>query len=99
MCQTDVPLKNVLSEFDHYRLHSYAFMKKTNQNSLQVIHQIDNLSPGAVTGGKLVPSSHKSIRVIKPDLNIIYPMFSLSEVVSASCILILVGEIEGGGIR
>ena len=30
-----------------------------NLNSLQVKRQIDNLSPGAVTGGKLVPSSHK----------------------------------------
>ena len=30
-----------------------------NLNSLLVKRQIDNPSPGAVTGGKLVPSSHK----------------------------------------
>ena len=30
-----------------------------NLNSLLVKHQIDNPSPGAVTGGQLVPSSHK----------------------------------------
>ena len=31
-----------------------------NQNSLLVIRQIDNHSPGAVKGGKLVPSPHKN---------------------------------------
>ena len=34
-------------------------MNSQNQNSLLVTRQIDNSSPGAVTMGRLVPSSHK----------------------------------------
>ena len=49
-------VQNTLTE---QRRKQYCQNQNQNQNSLLVIRQIDNPSPGAVTGGKLVPSSHK----------------------------------------
>ena len=36
-----------------------VFAQWRNQNSLLMIRRIYDFSPGAVTGGKLVPSFHK----------------------------------------
>ena len=46
-------------EFGNRWVTRVGAYRSLNLNCLLVIRQIDNHSPGGVTGGKLVPSSHE----------------------------------------